>query len=115
MHIYKYICIYTCIYARKYSLTIFTYYSIYCSLSVRRQIDEEELEKGVGEEFINFCARDELDVEIAAVQLIGYLKDGHVTNLVRAGYLTSEVTGKVVRYLKCRHVVDLSFETLQRN
>lgn len=64
---------------------------------MRRQINEEELSKDVGEAFLTFCEREELDVEINSKQLQECLKEAPITELVRAGYLTSEVTGECER------------------
>ncbi|XP_067938476.1 inactive serine/threonine-protein kinase 19-like isoform X1 [Watersipora subatra] len=68
--------------------------------TVRKQIDDDELSKCVGDDFIDFCIKDELNVEITSKQLHSCL-GAHVTELVRAGYLTSEVTG--VYYLSIPH------------
>ena len=61
---------------------------------MHRQIEDKELNRGIGEDFISFCSRDELDVEMSAKHLLRYFKESQITKLVRSGYLTSEVTGK---------------------
>lgn len=61
---------------------------------MRRQIDEDEIDREAGEDFITFCTQDELDMEIASEQLVKCMGEEHITCLVRAGYLTSEVTGR---------------------
>lgn len=61
--------------------------------TVKRQIEELDLEKETGDGFIAFCTEGELDVELSGKQLLQNLTEPQINTLVRSGYLTSEVTG----------------------
>lgn len=69
---------------------------------MRLQITEGNIDEETATGFITFCTKDELNVELNSKQLMKSLKEGIVTKLVRAGFLTSEVTGKFtdLYYLK---------------
>lgn len=60
---------------------------------VKSQISDGNMEKEIGDDFIKFCSKDDLDVELNSKQLVKVFKEGYLTNLVRSGFLTSEVTG----------------------
>ena len=62
-------------------------------ISVRSQITEGNINEETATDFITFCTKEELNVELNSKHLIKTFKEGYVTSLVRAGFLTSEVTG----------------------
>jgi len=61
--------------------------------TVHHQMKEEGLDTQTGSDLIAFCSEDDLDIELTANVLHKSFSEEKVTQLVRAGFLTPEITG----------------------
>lgn len=70
-------------------------------------LEDDDLDGEAADHFTEFISQDEVNIEISKSQLNEFLKESEISQLVRAGFLTFEVTGKFQQcYLSDGHQLE---------